>query len=32
LLNARDSNGKKLGSYEGDGMDFDLSRDAPIFS
>jgi hypothetical protein len=36
LLNARDSNGKKLGGYEGngyeDGFDQDLSKDAPIFS
>ena len=31
LLNAKDSNGKRLGSVEGDGMEFDLSRKAPIF-
>jgi len=31
LLNAKDSNGKRLGQIEGDGMDFDLSRQAPIF-
>ena len=32
LLNARDSNGRALGKVEGDGMDFDLSRKAPIFN
>jgi hypothetical protein len=31
LLNAKDSNGKRLGSIEGDGMEFDLSRKAPTF-
>jgi len=31
LLNAKDSNGKRLGQVEGDGMDFDLSRQAPLF-
>jgi len=31
LLNAKDSNGKRLGQVEGDGMDFDLSRQAPMF-
>ncbi len=31
MLNARDSNGRKLGAYEGDGMDFDLSQEAPVF-
>lgn len=31
LLNAKDSNGKRLGSVEGDGMEFDLSRKAPVF-
>jgi hypothetical protein len=31
LLNAKDSNGKRLGQIEGDGMDFDLSRQAPLF-
>ena len=29
LLNARDSNGRKLGEIEGDGMQFDLSRPVP---
>ena len=32
LLNARDSNGKALGQVEGDGMNFDLSRQAPVFN
>lgn len=32
LLNAKDSNGKRLGQIEGDGMDFDLSKQAPQFS
>jgi len=32
LLNARDSNGRALGKVEGDGMNFDLSRKAPIFN
>lgn len=31
LLNAKDSNGKRLGQVEGDGMNFDLSKQAPIF-
>jgi hypothetical protein len=31
LLNARDSNGRALGQVEGDGMHFDLSREAPVF-
>ena len=31
LLSAKDSNGKRLGSIEGDGMEFDLSRKAPTF-
>ncbi len=31
LLNAKDSNGKRLGSTEGDGMEFDLTRQAPQF-
>jgi hypothetical protein len=31
LLNARDSNGRALGKIEGDGMQFDLSREAPVF-
>ena len=31
LLNARDSNGKNLGMVEGDGMKFDMSRQAPLF-
>ena len=31
LLNAKDSNGKRLGQIEGDGMDFDQSRQAPVF-
>jgi hypothetical protein len=31
LLNAKDSNGRSLGEIEGDGMNFDLSRKAPIF-
>ena len=29
LLNARDSNGRKLGEIEGDGMQFDLLRPVP---
>jgi hypothetical protein len=29
LLNARDSNGKRLGEIEGDGMHFDLTRPVP---
>jgi len=32
LLNARDSNGRALGQVEGDGMKFDLTREAPIFN
>ena len=32
LLNAKDSNGKRLGQIEGDGMDFDLSKQAPQFN
>ena len=31
LLNVKDSNGKRLGSTEGDGMEFDLTRQAPQF-
>ena len=31
LLNAKDSNGKRLGQIEGDGMQFDQSRQAPVF-
>jgi len=31
LLNARDSNGRALGQVEGDGMHFDLTREAPVF-
>ena len=31
LLNAKDSNGKRLGQIEGDGMAFDQSRQAPVF-
>ena len=31
LLNARDSNGRALGQVEGDGMNFDLTREAPVF-
>jgi hypothetical protein len=31
LLNARDSKGRALGQVEGDGMNFDLSREAPVF-
>jgi hypothetical protein len=31
LLNAKDSNGKRLGEIEGDGMKFDLTREVPIF-
>ena len=31
LLNAKDSNGKRLGEVEGDGMNFDLTRQAPMF-
>jgi len=32
LLNAKDSNGKRLGQIEGDGMEFDLSKQAPQFN
>lgn len=32
LLNAKDSNGKRLGQVEGDGMEFDQSRKAPQFN
>lgn len=32
LLNAKDSNGKRLGQVEGDGMEFDQSRQAPQFN
>jgi hypothetical protein len=32
LLNAKDSNGKRLGQIEGDGMEFDLSKRAPQFN
>jgi hypothetical protein len=31
LLNAKDSNGKRLGQVEGDGMAFDQTRQAPVF-
>jgi len=31
LLGAKDSNGKRLGSVEGDGMNFDQNVKAPIF-
>jgi len=31
LLNAKDNSGKKLGTIEGDGMEFDMSKKAPIF-
>jgi hypothetical protein len=31
LLNAKDSNGKRLGQVEGDGMNFDQTREVPIF-
>jgi hypothetical protein len=31
LLNAKDSNGKRLGQVEGDGMEFDLNKRAPVF-
>ena len=31
LLNARDSNGRVLGQVEGDGMNFDMTRSAPVF-
>ena len=31
LLNAKDSNGKRLGMVEGDGMNFDQTTQAPIF-
>jgi len=31
ILNAKDSDGKRLGQIEGDGMNFDLTRAAPIF-
>ena len=31
LLNAKDSNGKRLGMIEGDGMNFDQTTQAPIF-
>jgi hypothetical protein len=31
LLNAKDSDGKRLGQVEGDGMNFDQTREVPIF-
>lgn len=31
LLNARDSNGRNLGQVEGDGMNFDQTREVPTF-
>ena len=31
LLNAKDSNGRRLGQVEGDGMNFDQTAPAPIF-
>ena len=31
ILNAKDSDGKRLGQIEGDGMNFDLTRAAPTF-
>jgi hypothetical protein len=31
LLNAKDSNGKRLGQVEGDGMNFDQTSRDPIF-
>ena len=31
LLNAKDNSGKRLGNIEGDGMDFDMSKKAPVF-
>lgn len=31
LLNAKDSNGKRLGAVEGDGMNFDQTAQAPLF-
>ena len=31
LLNAKDSNGRRLGQVEGDGMNFDQTVPAPIF-
>jgi hypothetical protein len=31
LLNAKDSNGRRLGQIEGDGMNFDQTAPAPIF-
>ena len=31
LLNAKDSNGRRLGQIEGDGMNFDQTVQAPIF-
>jgi len=31
LLNAKDSDGKRIGQIEGDGMKFDQTRDVPLF-
>jgi hypothetical protein len=31
LLNAKDSNGKRIGQIEGDGMNFDQTSRDPIF-
>jgi hypothetical protein len=31
LLNAKDSNGKRIGQIEGDGMNFDQTARAPVF-
>jgi hypothetical protein len=31
LLNAKDSNGRRLGMLEGDGMNFDQTAVAPVF-
>jgi len=31
ILNAKDSNGRRLGQVEGDGMNFDNNREVPTF-
>jgi hypothetical protein len=31
LLNAKDSNGRRLGEVEGEGMNFDQTVKAPVF-
>ena len=31
LLNAKDSDGRRLGQVEGDGMKFDQTREVPLF-